>query len=124
LSSDLIDRWFWDTLDFLSEDSMTSRHWDIITNPPYSKANEFLEKSMSIIRDGQKVIMLLRIQFLEWVKRRKIFEKYPPKKVWVSSRNIRCAKNWDFKNATGNASTYCRFVWEKGFQWSPEIWRF
>jgi len=49
------------------------------------------------------------------VKRGIIYKKYPPKKVYVVSRNIRCAKNGDFKNATGNASTYCWFIWENGF---------
>ena len=122
LSSDIVDRWYGDTLDYLNDmNFFESWHWDIITNPPFSKSQEFVEKSMDIIRDGQKVAMLLRIQFLEWVKRNAMFKEYPPKIIYVFSRNIRCAKNGDFKNATGNASTYCWFVWEKWFAGDPII---
>jgi hypothetical protein len=118
-SSDLIDRGFGDTYNFL--DTNGAVHCDIITNPPFSKATEFLEKAMEILFDGNKLVMLLRIQFLEGVKRGELYKKYPPKKVYVASRNMRCAKNGDFENATGNASTYCWFVWEKGFNGKTEI---
>ena len=121
LSSDLINRGYGEQRDFLWPDFMDSWHGDIITNPPFSMVTEFLEKGMSIIRDNQKFAMLLRIQFLEWVKRNEVFKRYPPKTIYVFSRNIRCAKNWDFANATGNASTYCWFVWEKGYKGKPSI---
>jgi hypothetical protein len=120
-SSDLIDRGYGEQRDFLWSDFMDSWHGDIITNPPFSMATEFLEKGMSIIRDEQKFAMLLRIQFLEWVKRNEVFKRYPPKTIYVFSRSIRCAKNWDFVNATGNASTYCWFVWQKWFTGKPQI---
>ena len=61
------------------------------------------------------------IQFLESIKRQKLFKQFPPKVIYVFARNIRCARNGDFKNATGNASTYAWFVWEKGFIGSPII---
>lgn len=122
LSSDIIDRGYGDTLDFLDDRNfLESWHWDIITNPPFSKSQEFVEKSLWLIRFGQKVAMLLRIQFLEGVKRNAMFKKFPPKTIYVFSRNIRCAKNGDFEHATGNASTYCWFVWEKGFSGNPSI---
>ena len=121
VSSDLINRWYGDQIDFLSDSFMNNWHWDIVTNPPFSTAQEFVEKSLSIIRENRKVCMLLRIQFLEWVKRNKFFQENPPRKVYVFSRNIRCAKNWDFTNATWNASTYCWFIWEKWYKWLPEI---
>lgn len=118
-STDLIDRGYGDSHDFLQTNS--SYDGDIITNPPFSKANEFLLKAMDIMFNESKLAMLLRIQFLEGVARRKIFKTYPPKIIYVASRNIRCAKNGDFENATGNASTYCWFVWEKGFKGEPTV---
>jgi len=118
-STDLIHRGFGDTLDFLKTN--TPVDFDIITNPPFSKANDFLIKAMDILVNGGKLALFLRIQFLEGVKRRSIFRKYPPKVIYVASRNIRCAKNGDFKNATGNASTYCWFIWEKGYTGEPII---
>lgn len=119
-SSDIIKRGSHEKFDFLSSDNT---YWEgsIVTNPPFAKATEFLEKALSIVREGDLIIFFLRIQFLEGVKRRKLFEQNPPKRVWVASRNLRCAKNGDFASATGNASTYCWFVWEKGFKGKPEI---
>lgn len=92
---------------------------NIITNPPYSKAKEFIEKSIEIIPDGKKVAMFLKVQFLEGKARRKLFEKYPPKTIWVSSSRILCAKNADFdgmKRGGGSAVAYCWFIWEKGYK--------
>lgn len=41
-------------------------------------AQEVVEHALDISKDGCKVAMLLKIQFLESKKRRKLFEKYPP----------------------------------------------
>lgn len=120
-SSDIVDRIGNEVFDFLNDDHSFGWHGDIVTNPPFAKATEFIEKAISTIDDGRKIAFFLRVQFLEGVKRREFFERHPPRRVWVASRNLRCAKNGDFTNATGNASTYCWFVWEKGFQGKPEI---
>ncbi len=119
-SSDLIDRGYGDQRDFLSTQSIDS-DIDIVTNPPFSKSTEFVYKAMSLLGDGRKLALLLRIQFLESVKRKKLFEQYPPKYIYVFSRNIRCARNGDFEHATGNASTYAWFVWFKGFAGEPTV---
>lgn len=118
-SSDIVNRGN-ETIDFLAIDN---QFWggDIVTNPPFAKATEFIEKALSIVTDGAKVALFLRVQFLEGVKRRAMFDHSPPKRIWVSSRNLRCAKNGDFASATGNASTYCWIVWEKGFKGRPEL---
>lgn len=111
-STDIIDRGYGGVLDFLTCTEKTDS--DIVSNPPFKFAQEFVEKAIELVRDGGKVVFLLRIQFLEGVKRKKLFRKCPPRKVYVASRNIRCARNGDFEHATGNASTYAWFVWEKG----------
>lgn len=118
-NSDIVNRGHHEICDFLS----TTQQWDgdIVTNPPFAKATEFLLKALSLVNDGAKVAFFLRIQFLEGVKRRAIFNQAPPIRVYVASRNMRCAKNGDFANATGNASTYAWFVWEKGFQGHPQL---
>ena len=119
-SSDIVDRAGNEVFDFLS---IENQQWggDIVTNPPFAKATEFLEKALSIVPHGRKIALFLRIQFLEGVKRRGLFDRHPPVRVWVSSHTLRCAKNGDFANATGNASTYAWFVWEKGFQGTPAL---
>lgn len=106
-----------EVLDFLSYDGEWNGH--IVTNPPYKNAQEFIEKALSIIPNGKKVCMFLKVQFLEGKARRKMFEKYPPKRIWVSSSRILCAKNGDFERMIkggGSAMAYAWFVWEKGYE--------
>ena len=74
---------------------------------------------MSIINDGNKVAMFLKIQFLEGKLRKELFKKYPPKIVYVSSSRIMRAKNGDFKKMQeggGSAVAYAWYVWEKGYK--------
>jgi len=116
ISSDLVDRGFGKTgIDFLT--CTKKFDGDIITNPPYSLAQEFIEKSLEIVNDGNKVIMFLKVQFLEGKARKKLFEKYPPKMIWVSSSRILCAKNADFEKfrKQGSAVAYAWYVFEKGY---------
>lgn len=113
-SSDLIDRGYGlPNVDFLK--STMTLDGDIITNPPYKFAKEFVEKSLSIINPGNKVAMFLKIQFLESKGRRNLFINYPPKTVYISSNRLLCAKNADFKNSVSSAVAYAWFVWEKGY---------
>jgi len=92
---------------------------DIITNPPYAFAQEFVEKSLELVADGRKVAMFLKVQFLEGKERKKLFIKYPPKTVYVSSSRLLCAKNAEFAKMIeggGSAVAYAWFVWVKGFK--------
>lgn len=89
---------------------------DIIFNPPYKLAQEFVEHSINLVEEGRKVCAFLKLQFLEGKKRKELFEKYPPKIVYVSSSRILCAKNADFtgmREAGGSAVAYAWFIWEK-----------
>lgn len=125
-STDLIDRGFGTGgVDFLSCTGPVYN--DIVTNPPYSLAAQFVEHAMDIVADGHKVIMFLKLSFLEGKSRRELFKKYPPKMVWVSSSRLGCAKNGEFKqNKDGtlkadSAVAYGWFVWVKGFHGVPSI---
>ena len=93
---------------------------DIITNPPYSMATEFVEHSLNISMDSVKVAMLLKIQFLETKKRLALFKKYPPKVVYVFTDRIACAKNGNFGKES-SAVCYAWFVWVKGSKSEPVI---
>ena len=68
-----------------------------------------------------KVAMFLKLTFLEGQSRRSLFEKYPPKKVYVFSKRVICAKNGDFDSISSSAVAYAWFIWEKGFQGKPQI---
>lgn len=106
--------------DFLVEDF---EPWDgdIVTNPPYAFATEFVERSLEMIPTGRKVAMFLKLTFLEGRRRYDLFKSTPPIRVWVSSSRLKCAMNGDFENTGGSATAYAWFVWEKGFQGYPEI---
>lgn len=121
LCTDLIDRGYGKGgVDFLNCNG--NFDGDIITNPPYKFAKEFVEKSLALVTEGHKVAMFLKLQFLESKSRRELFKKYPPKVIYVSSGRLQCAMNGDFeKYSKSNAVTYAWFIWEKGFQGEPVI---
>ena len=100
-------------------DTNETWHGDIITNPPYKYAQEFVEHSMDLVNDGNKVAMFLKIQFLEGKKRRELFRKYPPKTIYVATKRLGCAKSGE--TFTAGAVCYAWFVWEKGFNGDPII---
>lgn len=109
--------------DFLNNENIEWKG-DIITNPPYKYAEEFVYKALQIIPTGNKVAMFLRLQFLEGKKRKQLFTNFPPTKVLISSSRILCAKNGDFekmKQGGGSAVAYTWIIWEKGYQGDPII---
>ena len=120
-STDLIERGYGESgIDFLKENKPFLG--DIITNPPYKYAQQFVEHALDILYDGCRVAMFLKLQFLEGKARRKLYEKYPPKTIYVSSGRLCCAMNGDFdKYSKSNAVTYAWFIWEKGFRGEPTV---
>lgn len=123
-STDLVDRGYGEGgVDFLNIKS-EFYDGDIITNPPYKYAQEFVEKALSLIEDGHKVAMFLRLSFLEGKQRRKLFDECPPSRVYVASGRINCCKNGDFsdeRRKNSSAQAYAWFVWEKPLAKQPII---
>lgn len=123
-SSDLYDRGYEGTeiIDFLEvskNDIWLDYPRDIVTNPPYKQAREFVEHALDIVSDGTKIAVFLKLTFLESKARRKLFEKHPPKIIYVSSSRLKCAKNGDFvkyRNGVGTAVAYAWYIWEKGYK--------
>ena len=109
-----------EVLDFLD---CNVQHWDgdIITNPPYTNAQEFVEKALSVVSEGHKVAMFLRLQFLEGLHRYDLFKENPPKVVYVSSKRIRCGKEGEFNTSSSSIIAYAWFVWEKGYKGGTSI---
>lgn len=118
-SSDIIQRC--DDIEEYDFLGMENIEWkgDIITNPPYKYAKEFVYKALQIIPKGNKIAMFLRVQFLEGKERKELFLNFPPTKVLVSSSRILCAKNAEFekmKQGGGSAVAYAWFIWQKGYK--------
>lgn len=115
-SSDIVNRGFDCALSNFLDCTRNPIGGDIITNPPYKHATEFVEKGIELM--DNKLALFLKVQFLEGKARKILFEKYPPRYVYVSSSRILCAKNGDFagmREAGGSAVAYAWFVWYKGF---------
>lgn len=119
-SIDLIDRGHPGiyVADFLKYE--TSKKFDyVVTNPPYSLGKEFAEKSLSLLKDGGKLAMFMKIQFLEGEKRRQFYKDNPPKIIYVFTKRMATFNNGSEVDENGKpwATTMCHawFVWEKGF---------
>jgi len=112
-STDLVYRGYGEeeSIDFLVQDQVFDG--DIITNPPYNLALEFVDKALEL--SNRKVAMFLRIQFLESKKRyEKLLKDNPPKKVLVFVKRMRCYPN-DSDTLKGSAICFAWFVWDKEY---------
>lgn len=130
-SSDLIDRGFgYGDMDFLKFPE--ANNWlfrgeskvdCIITNPPFKLAKEFILKALKL--SNKYVIMFAKIQLLEGIGRKELFEKHPPKYIYVFRNRINPLRNGNPLDEKGKpwASTMCFawFIWEVGFQGEPTI---
>lgn len=100
----------------LQEYQKQHSHTAIVTNPPYKQAQQFVERSIELLKkDGDIVCMFLKVLFLESQKRRILFDKYPPKYVAVYSKRVSCANNGDFSKQQSSAIAYAWYIWEKGY---------
>lgn len=113
-ATDLINRGYGDVKNF-SLCNEPYHNGDIVTNPPYKYVQQFVEHALSLVDTGRYVCMFLKVLFLEGKARKKLFNKYPPKTIYVSSSRINCAKNGDFNTYTSSAIAYAWFIWQKGY---------
>lgn len=121
-STDLIDRGYGECgVDFLQ--CPDKHNGDIITNPPYKYAQQFVEHALELIPEGNRVAMFLKLTFLESKNRKELFEKCPPEFIYVSSSRLQCALGGDFEKYKGNSSAaaYGWFIWRKGFTGEPRV---
>lgn len=108
ISQDIINRGYGETKDFFTE----NRRFDnIVTNPPFKYAQEFIEKALKLANN--KVVMLSKIQLLEGKKRLKLFKKTPPNYIYVFSYRLPYMRG-DEQQKESSAMCLCWFVWEIG----------
>jgi hypothetical protein len=122
LSTDMVDRGYGiGGVDFLkvAPGQIDLRSTDIITNPPYSLAKEFVEHALELLPQNGKLAMFLKLTFMESKARKQLFVATPPYRIYVSSSRLQCAKNGDFETyskGVGTAVAYGWYVWIKGFK--------
>ena len=123
---DIVDRGLENVIctDFLDWKTY-NRYNLIITNPPFSLAKEFIEKSFELLDNDGYIIMFLKIQFLEGAKRKDFFDKHPPKYVYVFRNRMATWNNGNELDPNGKrwATTMCHawFIWQDGFDGEPII---
>ena len=123
---DIVDRGYPNTIvaDYLTYE--TEDKYDcIISNPPFSLAKEFIEKSIKLLNNDGQIAMFLKIQFIEGKKREEFFKKYPPKYIYVFRNRMATWNNGNKLDPNGKrwATTMCHawFIWEKGSKTEPIV---
>lgn len=118
-STDLIDRGYGEVQDFLT--CHEPFNGDILTNPPFKSASDFVRKGFMLVPNGNKICLFLRIQFLEGKERKQLFKDYPLKHLLVYSERQLCAKDAAFKMYKATLQCYAWFIFEKGYTGQPTI---
>lgn len=119
---DIIDRGFTNTniADWLTVSRPEIDNLAIVANFPYNKIQEHTEHSLSVLKDGEYLIELAKIQFLEGKARREMFNKNPPKYVLVFSERIKCLANGE-NTGGSSAICFCWYIFQKGFKGMPQV---
>ena len=116
-SSDLYNRGYGNTgLDFLQTQRLYCPN--IVTNPPFTLAVEFMEHSLSL--GCEKVALLCKLAFLEGIKRSEKLENSPLKYVYVFRRRLLMTRNGE-KPRGGGMIAFAWFVWEHGYNNMPMV---
>ena len=99
------------------------RYDTVLTNPPFKIAQQIITRSLEI--SDQYVMMFLKLQFLEGVKRKEWHQAAPLKYIYVYSYRASPWRNGEEKDPGGKrwASTmaFAWYVYEKGYTGEPVI---
>lgn len=117
ITSDLYDRGYGDfAADFLQSNLRAD---NIVTNPPFNIAEEFVKKCHELAT--KKFALLLRLAFLESARRyENIYSVIPPYKVLVFSSRITFYPDGAERKGSGTTA-YAWFVWDKHLDYEHTI---
>jgi hypothetical protein len=105
--------------DFLLERKLPEGADAILTNPPFSLAGEFVEHALQLC---PRVVMLLRLTFLESTRRNAILDDGQLARVHVFRNRLPMMHRDGWTgNRVSNPTAFAWFVWERGFTSKPEI---
>lgn len=119
ISTDLIDRGFGTPkVDFMME--WQARAPNIITNPPFKFAREFVDKALALTT--RKVAILARLAWLEGKSRKSLFEGSPLSRVWVFSERVPMLRNGDeMMRGGGGMIAFAWYVWDHEYKGEPRL---
>jgi hypothetical protein len=109
-------------IDFLMERSPPYGVEAVVTNPPFKLGNEFVAHALAL--GIPKVVMLLRIQFIESERRGAILDGGLLAKVYPFANRLPMMHRagWEGPKAT-SAMSFAWFVWESGHRGPAELQR-
>lgn len=121
-ASDIVDRGFGHVLDFMTaEHHPVSPCRAVVTNPPFSLAQEFVDKAFSL-PNIHYVALLLRLAWLESARRKEWFASNPPARIHVSSRRLPMMhrEGYEGKKSTSTLA-HAWFIWLRGHDGPPQL---
>lgn len=118
ISTDLINRGFGTpNVDFLLEYQTVANN--IITNPPFKLANEFI--AHAIRQSDRKVAFLCRLAWMEGKERRKMFQSTPLARVWVFSSRVAMLRGGMNGGGGGGMIAFAWYVWDHAHVGAPAL---
>lgn len=120
-SADLVDRGYGEEtgVDFLGvfelpKPLQVDEPIGIVTNPPFSILEDFIEHSLYLMRQQDTLLLLLKTLSLEGYERyAKFYSKGLLHKVYQFHKRITCAINADFENNSSGAVAYAWYEFHK-----------
>lgn len=123
LAGDIVDRGYPDTIDadwFDLSGFWRERVFDnIVSNPPYGRATEFIE--LALARARRKVAVLVRTDFLASQIRYPLFTRGPTARVYIFSRRPNIPPGGREVVPHGGQHDFCWIVWEHDHFGPPTI---
>ena len=111
-------------VDFLMEHSAPTYIGAIVTNPPFKLAGEFVAHSLML---APKVIMLLRLAFIESERRRTILDNGHLARVHVFRNRLpmmhRAGRGTMVAKTNSSAMAFAWFVWDQNHKGPTEMHR-
>ncbi len=90
-------------------------HWQpdrqygtIITNPPFSLAEQVIERALQIAGPRTEIVLLLRLAFLESQRRQALWQRWTLRRIYVLSQRP------SFTGAGTDATAYGWFLFQRG----------
>jgi len=86
----------------------------IVGNPPFKSAEQFVRVAYDLLIPGGYILFLLRLSFLESIKRHHgLWNDLPPEVVYVLAERIPWANHKQGKNGKTDDTAYALYLWRK-----------
>ena len=122
MSTDIVDRGFGvGGVDFVTTMFPFSDYNGIVTNPPFSLAQDFVDRAFDY-PSIHYCALLLRLSFLEAVGRKDWFEANPPARIHVSSRRLPMMPREGYEGKQSSSTlAHAWYIWLRGYNGSPQL---